>query len=126
MPLPLHDTKATPVSALAAVPQEIRALPVFNGLADGGYLVLRGVKPFIDGRFDMYPKEHVDAYLQASRGDAAATKALFEKYRFAWTLLPPSSKLVAVLDADSAWRRLYADPFAVVHVRTDLTLRGSE
>ncbi len=126
VPLPLHDTKPTPVSALAAVPQDIRPLPVFNGLADGGYLILNGVKPFIDGRFDMYPKAHVDAYLAASRGDAEAAKAVFDRYQIAWTLLPPSSKLVALLDADAGWRRLYADAFAVVHVRADATLRGSE
>jgi hypothetical protein len=125
-PLPMHDTTSMPVSALAAVPAEVRALPVFNGQVYGGYLILQGVKPFIDGRVDMYPKSLVDAYLQVRRGDPPAAKALFEKYQVAWTILPPGLPLVATLDANPAWRRVYADSGAVVHVRSDLMLRGGE
>ncbi len=126
LPLPLHDTKPTPVAALAAVPAEIRALPVFNALSDGGYLILQGVKPFIDGRFDMYPKAHVDDYLKASAGDPEAARRVLDGNAIAWTVLQPQQKLVDWLDHEPGWRRLYADGFAIVHVRDGAGLRGTQ
>jgi hypothetical protein len=125
-PLPFHDTKPTPVSALAAVPAELRAKPVFNTLSDGGYLVLNGVKPFIDGRFDMYPKAHVDDYMKTSAGEPDAARRVLDDNRVAWVLLQPTQKLVGFLDAEPGWKRLYADAFAVVFVREDLGLRGEQ
>jgi len=126
LPLALHDTKPTPVSALAAVPMELRAKPVFNSLADGGYLILSGVKPFIDGRFDMYPKAHVDDYLATSAGEPEAAKRVLEAHGVAWVLLQPGAKLADWLDHEPEWRRLYADGFAVVYVQDQLALRGTQ
>jgi hypothetical protein len=126
VPQPLHDTKVTPVSALDAVPANIRSQPVFNNLADGGYLILQGVRPFIDGRFDMYPKTHVDDYGMAGAGDAQAAERVLDDNHIAWTFLPPNQKLVGWLDRQPGWKRLYADAYAVVHVRDALSLRGTQ
>ena len=125
-PLPMHDTKVTPVSALAAVPSDLREKPVFNSLADGGFLILSGVRPFIDGRFDMYPKTHVDNYLAVAGGDAEAAERVFDEHAVAWTVLQPGVKLADWLDQAPGWRRLYADRFAVVYVHDALSLRGSQ
>ncbi len=38
-------------------------------------------------------------------------------YDIAWTIFAPDNRIVAVLDHEPGWRRLYADPTAVVHVR---------
>ena len=126
MPLALHDTKPTPVSALAAVPADLRAKPVFNSLADGGFLILSGVKPFIDGRFDMYPKAHVDDYLAASAGEPGAARRVLDAHAVAWTILQPGAKLADWLDHEPEWRRLYADSTAIIYAREDLPLRGTE
>jgi len=126
VPSPLHDTKPTPVSALAAVPADLRDKPVFNSLADGGFLILSGVKPFIDGRFDMYPKAHVDDYLAAAAGEPEAAKRVFDKHAVAWTILQPGAKLAEWLDHEPGWRRLYADRFAVVYAQDELSLRGTQ
>ena len=125
-PLPMHDTKVTPVSALAAVPPELRARPVFNSLADGGFLILSGIRPFIDGRFDMYPKTHVDDYLAVAAGEPEAAKRVLDKDAVAWTILQPGAKLADWLDQTPGWRRLYADQFALVYVQDALSLRGSQ
>ncbi len=45
---------SAPISALAAVPPTLRAEPVLNAYGFGGYLIWSGVRPFIDGRADMY------------------------------------------------------------------------
>ncbi|MCW2284831.1 hypothetical protein M2323_002815 [Rhodoblastus acidophilus] len=36
---------------------------------------------------------------------------------FTWTLLQPDAPAIAAFDRLDGWRRLYADEFAVVHVR---------
>ena len=54
LPIQRVDGPTAPLSALAAVPQELRDKPVLNELGFGGLLIYSGVKPFIDGRTDMY------------------------------------------------------------------------
>ena len=40
------------------------------------------------------------------------------RYRLQWTMLPPRyDKLIARLDSDPAWQRIYADRNAVIHRR---------
>ena len=40
-----------------------------------------------------------------------------KRYDIAWTIFPPTARIVAILDREPGWRRLYADATAVVHVR---------
>ena len=56
-------------------------------------------------------------YLQIMRPDRVALEDALRRYRIAWTLLPPSSPSVALLDLMPGWRRAYADDVAVIHVR---------
>ena len=49
--------------------------------------------------------------------DVAGLKALLADHGIGATLLSPALPAVAWLDADPAWRRVYADDVAVVHVR---------
>ena len=83
----------------------------------GGYLIFQGVRPFIDGRTDMYGEAFDRPYTAALDGDRAALDQLLARYGAAWTLLAPSSHAVRVLDAEPGWRRLYADRYTVIHVR---------
>ncbi|MGA0605896.1 hypothetical protein ACO2Q0_07825 [Phenylobacterium sp. VNQ135] len=112
-----RDDAVTPAAALAHVPAELRAQPVFNDYDFGGYLIFSGVRPFIDGRADMYGDAFTQAYMRADAGDPAMLAELLGTHRIAWTLLRPESAAARRLDADPAWRRLYADERAVVHVR---------
>lgn len=93
--------------------------PVLNDNRWGGYLIYTGIPPFIDGRSDMYGyhflKEFVEALLLTK---STGLENLLDKYKIAWTLLPPGSAAVTLLDHLPGWRRLYTDNVAVVHVRT--------
>ena len=47
----------------------------------------------------------------------AAVESTLKRYDVAWTIFAPDSRIVAILDHEPGWRRLYADATAVVHVR---------
>lgn len=116
-PIVRVDAPSSPISALAHVPPGLRQQPVFNDYSFGGYLIAQGVRPFIDGRSDMYGEDFTTAYFRAERPDAATLDGLLKRWDVAWTLLPPQSPIAALMDRRPGWRRLYADRFAVVHVR---------
>lgn len=117
--LPIERTadRITPAAALAKVPAELRARPVFNEYDFGGYLIFAGVPTFIDGRADMYGDAFTADYMRAEGGDQAHLEALLGDHGVAWTLLRPQSPAADWLDAQPGWRRLHADRLAVVHVR---------
>ncbi|RRN66122.1 hypothetical protein [Caulobacter sp. 602-1] len=119
LPLQRVDGLNSPVAALDSVPAELRTQPVLNGYGLGGYLIYKGVKPFIDGRADMYGDAFSKRYFQAVEPDPVALRKLLADYRVAWTIFTPDDPVVALLDQDPAWRRIHADPYAVVHRRVD-------
>jgi hypothetical protein len=96
-------------------------MPVLNDYGMGGYLIFKGVRPFIDGRADMYGDSYVKAYVKATRPDVAALKTMLANYKVAWTIFAASDPVVQAMDRQPGWRRLYTDKYAVVHVRTDAT-----
>ena len=110
------DEANMPVTALAHVPAWLRARPVLNEYGFGGYLIFEGVRPFIDGRTDMYGDAFMARYARIVSPDPAALDAAIRQYHIAWTILPPDNPVVAELDHKPGWRRLYADRYAVVHV----------
>jgi hypothetical protein len=89
---------------------------VLNSYDLGGYLIFSGVKPFIDGRTDMYGDAFNARYDAIMRPEKAALDAAVRQYGIRWSFLQPSSPLVAVLDSSPDWKRLYADHYAVIHV----------
>lgn len=116
-PVRLADSPVAPAAALSRVPDAVRAGPVFNAYAFGGYLIFEGVRPYIDSRAEVYGDPFRARYLRLASGDAALFARELEARRIDWTLLEPASPLIAVLDRTPGWRRLYSDRFAVVHVR---------
>ncbi len=118
LPFQLKDNVAFPVSAIGHVPAPLRSQPVFNGYSFGGPLILAGIRPYIDGRADMYGDDFTLDYVAMLRGDIARFHRADRRWRFGWTILPPKVRLVSRLDREPGWRRLYADKWAVVHVRT--------
>jgi len=116
-PIVRGDDRASPITALDHVPMEIRREAVLNSYEFGGYLIFSDVKPFIDGRADMYGDDFVLNYLSAMTSDQPALQRLVEKYGIQWAILGVASPASDMLGALPHWRRLYADRIAVVYVR---------
>ena len=112
-PLTRVDSPTAPVSALSHVPPALRAQPVLNDYNFGGYLIFQGVRPYIDGRTDMY-----DAFVadddQIQAGDPSATERAIARYKIRWAIIRPDRPLAALLARTPGWRRTYADKYAVV------------
>ncbi len=120
VPLEPPDNPANPRQAISQVRAELRRRPVFNGYSFGGPLSLAGIKPYIDGRADMYGDEFVIEYDRMVSGDMPAFRRAADHWHIGWTILPPDAPLVAALDREPGWHRLVSDRWAVVHVRTNV------
>jgi hypothetical protein len=112
------DGPTAPVSALKQVPPALRAQPVLNAYNFGGYLIFEGVRPYIDGRADLYGDAFVANDDAIQRGDAGALAAALKRYPIRWAILAAGQPVVGALEATPGWRRTYADDFAVVLVNT--------
>ncbi len=116
-PLQPRETFSNPRGLLANIPLELRSQPVFNEYSMGGPLILAGIRPFIDGRADMYGDSFVQDYLKITGGDWATFSKAAEKYGLRWTILQKDNGLVRELDKSPEWRRIYSDKVGVIHVR---------
>jgi len=116
-PLVRTDDHVSPITALNHVPAEILREPVFNSYDFGGYLIFKNIKPFIDGRVDMYGDDFFADYMVALMPNRVAFERLVEKYGIRWAILSANSTTLDMVDALPQWRRLYADGVAVVYVR---------
>ena len=120
LPLARGDSLTSPATALEAVPADLRAKPVLNSYSFGGYLMHLGLRPFIDGRADMFGDAFLARYGRLVDGEPDTVKDALERYEIAWTVFSPNQKIVETLDHEPGWRRLYADKLAVIHVRDEL------
>jgi hypothetical protein len=92
--------------------------PVLNDFNFGGYLIAAKVPVFIDGRADLYGAAFLSRYLDAvSLARPDSLERLLDQYGIGWTLLPPGTPAIALLDHVPGWSRFYADEYAVVHRR---------
>ncbi|HEY1393709.1 MAG TPA: hypothetical protein VFV25_10055 [Methylibium sp.] len=108
----------TPKAAMEAAMAAGARGRVLNDYGFGGYLIQQGIPVFIDGRSDMYGDRFLEEWLAAMRlKDRKSFLDFLEAHRFGWSLLPPGTPAIAVLDDLPGWRRIYADETAVVHVR---------
>jgi hypothetical protein len=119
MPLSIPENEANPWTLIAAVPPELRAQPVINGYTMGGPLILKGIRPYIDGRGDMYGDELVVDYARSTHGDAAALDAAVKRWGIAWAIVPNrNSGLGTLLAASPDWRLLKKDRVGSIYVRS--------
>jgi hypothetical protein len=119
MPLERADRPTYPGKAIAHVPVALRTEPVLNSYSFGGPLILSGIAPFIDGRADMYGDAFTFEHQAMMNGDAAAFERARRRWGIKWTILQTGTPLIAVLDRDPRWHRIYTDRWAVVHARSD-------
>ena len=118
MPVTLPYNSANPWKLIAAVPPELRSQPVLNGYGMGGPLILSGIRPYVDGRGDMYGDELVTGYKRMVDGDPAALAEAERKWGIGWAILPNRYRdLIALLDRSPGWRRLYRDDVGTIFVR---------
>jgi hypothetical protein len=119
IPLTPPETQANPRHLLAAVPPELRHEAVFNGYTFGGPLILAGIRPYIDGRAELYGDDFVLDYSKIAHGDIGRFNRAVERYDIRWTMLPKGDdRLIHALDASPDWRRFFTDSIGVIHVRT--------
>jgi hypothetical protein len=110
------DGPTAPISAFANVPPDLRRAPVLNDYDFGGYLIFKGVRPYIDGRADMYGDAFVANDDLIQRGDGGAVAAAITRYHIRWALLRPDRPLVGVLQRTPGWKTTYKDQYAVLLV----------
>ena len=120
LPAPTIPAYASTRAALAALPAAITAEPVLNSYGFGGYLIFEGVKPYVDGRADMFGDAFLNNYAEIARGEPQALKGALAHEHIGWTMFSPGQGATAAMDALPGWRRVYADARVVVHVRDGL------
>ena len=119
IPLVRQDNIANPLTVIAGVPPHIRALPVINFYDYGGMLILNGIRPYVDGRADMYGDAHMLEYEQVLAGNPVTFRHVVANGKVGWLLVHPDNALLTLAEK-SGWKRLVGDQYAVVLIRPDL------
>ncbi|ACX51911.1 conserved hypothetical protein [Ammonifex degensii KC4] len=98
---------------------------VFNYYGWGGYLVYRGVRPFVDGRADMYVLSGSGVFrdyfrasggLKGGRWEPCDPLGVMEKWGVEAVLVPRGSLPELALEG-RGWEAVYRDDFSVLLVR---------
>lgn len=114
-------TTQTPVAAVDILKQR-HIQRVFNSYQFGGYLIARGIRPFIDGRAELYGEKFVMEFFNAVEArNVDDLLRMLDHYRIDATLLVATSPAAQVLSHIPGWQRIYADKVAVIFVRTNRT-----
>jgi hypothetical protein len=105
---------------IAAVPQRLRSQPLLNDYMFGGPLILAGIRPYIDGRAEMYGDAFVINYSKiVLDGDLSSFSEAVKKYDIRWTMLSRGDKrLIEAIEASGSWTRIYSDEVGVIDVRS--------
>jgi hypothetical protein len=118
IPLTPVESPANPSQLLSALPKDLRSKPVMNGYTFGGPMILAGIKPYIDGRAEIYGDAFFADYTKIIDGDFARFDRAVRRYGIQWTILPHSDgKLIRELDSSPDWQRFASTKAGVVHVR---------
>jgi len=115
-PLVRKDGYHAPISALEAVPADLREKPVLNSYGLGGYLIFKGVKVFIDGRADMYGDEFTEQYMKMARGDLKLLGEVLKRYKVEWIFVETNTPIARNVARMPEWKMLYGDKVAQVWV----------
>jgi len=120
LPVTLPENESNPWKLIAAVPLELRSQPVLNGYSMGGPLILAGIRPYVDGRGDMYGDELVVPYARIVNGDANAFAEAERRWNIRWAILPHRDRgLIGLLDRSPNWRLVAKDKVGVIYARTN-------
>ena len=87
--------------------------------AIGVALIFNGVRPFIDGRVDLYGDDFMARYYRISSTDLAELKRVLAEYRIAWTIFASNNRIIPLLDEMPGWKRLVDADGVIVHARAN-------
>lgn len=117
VPYQFKEHSSYPLTLLGTVPEEIRRQPVFNEYSQGGPLVMLGIRPYIDGRADMYGDDFTFRAKAIANGDIAKFREDAARYGIRWVVLEFDDPLLAKLTREPGWRLWGRDKHAAVFVR---------
>ncbi len=108
----------TPIEALNAARKCRAEGKVLNHYNLGGFLISQGVPVYVDGRADLYGNAFIADYFSLIHSsDVHFLKKNLAEKNIAWTIFPPGESILLYLDGQSNWRKIYADQYAVVHMK---------
>jgi hypothetical protein len=91
---------------------------VLNDMAFAGFLILRDVPVFIDGRSELYGEAFGLAYYHALQlNDVDSFFNLLKTFDIDAVMLAPNTPAASLLNHMAGWQRAYWDADVVVHVR---------
>jgi hypothetical protein len=94
---------------------------VLNSYRFGGYLIFRGIPPFVDGRVQLYGNQFLRRYFRAmSLRDTKDAARMLKQFDITWALLEPGDPIAFMLETNG-WAQLYRDDSAVVFAKRYLT-----
>lgn len=117
VPYQFKEHSSYPLTLLAKVPQEIRRQPVYNEYSQGGPLVMLGIRPYIDGRADMYGDDFTFRSRSINRGDIVKFREDVERFGIRWAVVEFDDGLKPKLEREPGWRKFAEDQHAAVFVR---------
>ena len=110
------ENEANPWKLIASVPPELRSQPVLNGYSMGGPLILSGIRPYVDGRGDMYGDELVVGFSRIAHGDAASFDEAVQRWNIRWAMLPKGQQADRRARPQPGWRQIHRDKVGVIYV----------
>jgi hypothetical protein len=122
VPLDPELTGEAFAATLGHVPAALRTQPVLNEYSLGGRLIFQGVRPFIDSRADLFGDAFLNRYRALISPSQDELDRILAEYGVAWTIFPSSLSIVALMDREEGWRRLYEGEGIVVHARNGSAL----
>ena len=112
-----REGKPYPEQALKYIKKHGYTDRILNDYSWGGYLIFNDIKPFVDGRADMYvfsgTKVFQD-YIELQNSSSTDPLQILDKYKIETVLIPPSKSLRWKLEHAPGWRKAYLDNEAVV------------
>ncbi|NJC05434.1 hypothetical protein GGQ97_001227 [Sphingomonas kaistensis] len=119
VPYHFQEHSSYPLTLLAKVPEEIRRQPVYNEYSQGGPLVMLGIRPYIDGRADMYGDDFTFRSRAINRGDIVKFREDVARYGIRWAVVEYDDGLKPRLEREPGWRKFAEDKHAAIFVRTN-------
>jgi hypothetical protein len=116
LPTTMRQVPISP-NAIAAIPADLRSKPVLNDYDFGGYLIYQGIRPYIDGRSDLYGQAFFKDFLAAEHGDAKSLDRIIRDNRISWSIQLRAEPVSLVFDRMPGWRIVYDDGVVVIHRR---------
>nr|WP_314443082.1 hypothetical protein [uncultured Sphingomonas sp.] len=119
VPYEFKEHSSYPLTLLAKVPDEIRRQPVYNEYSQGGPLVMLGIRPYIDGRADMYGDDFTFRSRAINRGDMVKFREDVERYGIRWAVVEFDDGIKPKLEREPGWRKFAEDKHAAIFVKTE-------